>query len=83
MFEKCGNEKYSSSEPENYFSCNLSMDAPVRDDVLCAYAFGAGIGPGLPHCSTISHAVHVEDDLSSESSPWTIAFVSAQNGPTL
>ena len=55
----------------------------MRDDVLCAYAFGAGIGPGLPHCSTISHAVHVEDDLSSESSPWTIAFVSAQNGPTL
>ena len=28
----------------------------------------------------IPHPVHVEDDLSSESSPWTIAFVSAQNG---
>jgi len=52
MFEKCGNKKYSSSEPETYFSCNLSVHALVRDDVLRAYAFGAGIGPGLPHCNT-------------------------------
>src|SRR6267142_526569 len=56
MFEKCGNKKYSSFEPETYFSCNLSMHAPVCDDVLCAYAFGARIGLGLLHCSTC----HVE-----------------------
>src|SRR6267142_2814624 len=51
MLEKCGNKKYSSSEPETYFSCNLSMHVPVHDDVLCAYAFGTGISLGLPHCS--------------------------------
>jgi hypothetical protein len=45
--------------------------------LLYAVSFSATLG------SPISHPVHVEDDLNSESSPWTIAFVSAQNGPRI
>src|SRR6267142_1483993 len=58
MFEKCGNKKYSSSEPETYFSCNLSMHALVCDDILCAYVFGTGISLGLPHYSKVIMTNH-------------------------
>jgi len=51
MLEKCGNKNCSSSELKTYFPYNLLVHALVRDDDLRAYAFGAGIGPGLPHCS--------------------------------
>ena len=55
MFEKCGIKTISPSESETIFSFNLSEHALVRDDAFRAYAFGAGIGPGLPHCSMYRH----------------------------
>jgi hypothetical protein len=45
MFKNCVNNRFSPSECETLLPSNLSEHAQK---------FGAGIGPGLPHCSTIN-----------------------------
>ena len=52
MFKKCRNRNLSPFECEKLFPSNLLEHVPLRNDILLAHVFGAGIGPGLPHRST-------------------------------